>query len=320
MTTSPCALAKESSRTIPFDGVELRAIELSHRDILSPFLEANPHSLSGYTFATLHAWRKTFDYGWTCLGEKTLLLTWARRCDPRRHLLQPIGPLSPGEGNRILEIARQLDYSLTMAGVEQSFLESFPWFVDHFEVHEEPENANYLYRTSDLARLAGRAFSKKRNLIAQAEREYLHTVEALTPANIADARSVLAAVKAEDQTPIEPSLQQEIAALEETLGAFGDLRQSGVLLRVNGQPAAFAIFEQQTPETAVIHFERALRRYKGLYQLVNRAAARAIEELGFRWINREEDLGNPGLKQAKQSYNPIGMAPAFRLVWKGSGA
>jgi uncharacterized protein len=51
-------------------------------------------------------------------------------------------------------------------------------------------------------------------------------------------------------------------------------------------------------------FERARRSVKGLYQVINRETARVIAAQGFALINREEDLGDPGLRQAKLSYHP----------------
>jgi hypothetical protein len=76
------------------------------------------------------------------------------------------------------------------------------------------------------------------------------------------------------------------------------------------------VFEAQSGDTAVIHFERALRRYKGLHQVVNQAAASAILERGFTFVNREEDLGDPGLRRAKESYHPVRLAEALRLVFR----
>ena len=112
-------------------------------------------------------------------------------------------------------------------------------------------------------------------------------------------------------------MEQDNEALRRTLQHFDHLRQGGVLVRVNGEPAGFALFERQSPETLVIHFERARRDVKGLYQLVNRAAAEAAVREGYAFLNREEDLGDPGLRQAKASYDPIRLEMADRLARPG---
>jgi len=50
--------------------------------------------------------------------------------------------------------------------------------------------------------------------------------------------------------------------------------------------------------------------------VVNRAVAQMILERGYRLINREEDLGLDGLRQAKESYHPIGLAKALQFPLK----
>jgi hypothetical protein len=135
----------------------------------------------------------------------------------------------------------------------------------------------------------------------------------MTPERVDDAFEVMR-LMAEDEPPVSESMEQDNEALRRTLRDFGRLGQDGILVRVDGAPAGFALFERQTPETLVIHFERARRDIKGLYQLVNRAAAEAAVRAGFSFVNREEDLGDPGLRQAKASYDPIRLEMAYRLT------
>ena len=53
----------------------------------------------------------------------------------------------------------------------------------------------------------------------------------------------------------------------------------------------------------VIHFEKALDEYKGIYQYLNQSFAESLPRF-FTLINREQDLGNEGLRQAKMTYRP----------------
>jgi hypothetical protein len=85
---------------------------------------------------------------------------------------------------------------------------------------------------------------------------------------------------------------------------------------VNGRPVAFSIYEAISPTTVAIHFERALRSYKGLYQVINWETAQVIARQEYEFINREEDLGDPGLRDAKRSYNPVKLIPAYELTFK----
>jgi hypothetical protein len=58
-----------------------------------------------------------------------------------------------------------------------------------------------------------------------------------------------------------------------------------------------------------------LRSYKGLYQVINWEAAKVIAAQGYGFINREEDLGDAGLRDAKMSYHPTEIVPAFELSY-----
>ena len=85
---------------------------------------------------------------------------------------------------------------------------------------------------------------------------------------------------------------------------------------MDGKPVAFSLYEHLNPSTCVVHFEKAMREYKGLYQLVNRETAKKIYSKGCKHINREEDLGIEGLRKAKLSYHPLELCPAHALVFK----
>ncbi len=98
---------------------------------------------------------------------------------------------------------------------------------------------------------------------------------------------------------------------------FEPLGLEGLLLRVNGQPSAFSIFDRLGPSTAVVYFERALRSRKGLYQVINQETARVILSQGFEMINREEDLGDRGLRQGKLSYFPARLEMKYTLTLRG---
>jgi hypothetical protein len=106
-----------------------------------------------------------------------------------------------------------------------------------------------------------------------------------------------------------------LEALDFILNHFSQFKEEGILIRVDGKPVAFSIYEPLNPSTCVVHFEKAMREYKGLYQLVNRETAKQIMSKGCKNINREEDLGIEGLRKAKLSYYPLELCPAHALVF-----
>ena len=79
---------------------------------------------------------------------------------------------------------------------------------------------------------------------------------------------------------------------------------------------AYAVGEPVTDEMAVVHFEKGLGDYKGVYQAINQIFLENSCS-SFLWVNREQDMGVEGIRQAKESYNPTHFLRKYRATWKG---
>ncbi|MFZ0484981.1 MAG: phosphatidylglycerol lysyltransferase domain-containing protein, partial [Desulfobacterales bacterium] len=73
------------------------------------------------------------------------------------------------------------------------------------------------------------------------------------------------------------------------------------------------IAEQLSQDTIVIHFEKGNPDYKGAYQAINQMF---LEHNGeqFDFVNREQDLGDEGLRKAKLSYHPVDFVKKYRVL------
>jgi uncharacterized protein len=301
---------------LSFLGFNFSPLDLEDGGNLTDFLKRYPQPLTGYTFATLAAWKPYFRYSWTFPEPECLLVSCSLEPDPNLHLMQPIGLLSNGTAQSIIRNAAALAYPLRIIGVSDPFLKENPDFSGSFEAWEDRAVSNYLYSASALAKLSGRKYAKKRNLLSQAEGLYRWSCQPLTLELTNCCFSVLESIIKEEHPLVEGMLERELAALECTLCHFDDLHQQGLLIFIDDRPVAFSIYEAISPNTVAVHFERALRSYKGLYQVINCETAKVIATQGFEFINREEDLGDPGLRDAKMSYHPIEVLPAYELKYK----
>ena len=68
----------------------------------------------------------------------------------------------------------------------------------------------------------------------------------------------------------------------------------------------FQIGDLSLRDTLVVHSERGDRDYKGSYQAINKLFLENNKDERFKFVNREQDVGDIGLRKAKLSYNPIG--------------
>jgi hypothetical protein len=78
------------------------------------------------------------------------------------------------------------------------------------------------------------------------------------------------------------------------------------MLKADGQVMAFTMGNLIQPDTYDVNFEKAFAHIQGAYPMINREFARYIREKypEVVYLNREDDMGLPGLRKAKESYHP----------------
>jgi hypothetical protein len=178
-----------------------------------------------------------------------------------------------------------------------------------FEMQEDRDNFEYLYLRSDLAELSGKAFQKKRNLANAFAKIYKNECEQkkLDASTLKDALRVL------DEWKDIKGLSGDYYPAKEALELNGELEFSGLVFYAHGSPAAYCQGELLADNKSfAVHFEKATDKYKGLYQYINQEFAKSLPE-SIIYINREQDLGDEGLRQAKMTYRPASFAKLFIL-------
>jgi hypothetical protein len=296
---------------IAFLGFRFTPITLAHQELLEAFLRRYPQQLSMYTFASLFGWSVIHHYSWTIVEKDTLLISFIDDITGNRYLLQPVGALPAALQQQLLAEASVLNYPLKLFEVTKAFLTAFPDFCEHFDIEVDRDRSNYLYKASDLALLEGRAYERKRNLISQVDKVYNWTFSSLEVNHTTELLMELG----RNQVP-DNHLQNELQVLDTILNHFNALHLTGYMIGIDGKPVAFSIVDHLNPPTKIVFFEKADRHFKGLYQLINRETSKAIYAEGYEWINREDDLGLEGLRDAKMSYHPAAIVPYLILRYR----
>lgn len=269
-------------------------IELSHKEIFSKYFKKYPPDISEHTFTNLFIWRKTRPIEFFEIGDSLLLITlYANGCTI---FGPPIGPLTIEKAIAHMETKGESP----LIGIERVPIAPE---IAGFETIEDRDNFDYVYRQSDLAELAGRKYHNKRNLIAQCLSEYDCAYEEISAANLNEVKAMMERWCKARQCGNNLGLCLEYEAIKELLDNYGELDVVGTAIRISGKIGAFSIGEALNPCTAVIHFEKAMPEFKGLYQLINQwFCIRALPR--FEFVNREQDMGIEGLRKAKESYYP----------------
>ena len=175
--------------------------------------------------------------------------------------------------------------------------------------------ADYLYDAESLATLQGHAFNKKRNHVNRFLADNPDAV--LTDISTTDIPEILAFIDAIDITA-----KADIAMAEyerkQTRAVFEQWNRFpffGAVLRASGRIVAFTAAEV-IGDTLIIHIEKMDHNVAGAGESINKMfAARTLEVFPeVRYINREDDAGDPGLRRAKESYHPCRLLHKYDLT------
>lgn len=286
----------------------LTVLDLAKAPLVNKYLTIFPPQISEHTFTNLFAWSGTRPV-WLCEIKNTLVfLIKTEICSGNELVIfgPPAGKLTLAEvfnelGDHVIGGVRLTGKDL-LSGLASG----------SFSITADRDNSDYVYQTRALAELAGRHYAKKRSHVKHCLNNYDCVFERISVHNIDECRDLLHRWCQSRQCDLDPGLCGESKALQTTLEHFGNFNLLGGAIRVDGLLQAFTIGERLNRTTAVCHFEKAMPGLDGLNQLINQLFAKeCLTE--FKFVNREQDLGIPGLRQAKESYIPDHMIEKFKV-------
>ena len=177
---------------------------------------------------------------------------------------------------------------------------------------EDRDNWEYIYKTSDLINLSGKKFRQKKNHLNQFRMQYSnYEYLPITPDLFDECRKTAAEWV---ETHHEEGIEDELVAINLLFDHWDELGLKGGAIKLFGRIEAFSIGELINEKIALIQIEKANPDIRGLYQAINNEFIRhTFGDTEF--VNREEDMGLPGLRQAKESYNPDHFAEKYDAVY-----
>ena len=291
---------------------QFKPLQLEDREVLGEIIWKYQPQTSEWTFTNLFIWRSHYGFQWSRYRDWVLLFSTANPQGP--FFLQPIGPPS-----RLDVVRKCLQWLREEKGEKNPRIErADSRLVDEIREAQdlafEPtrDQSDYVYQGQDLIQLAGRKYHGKRNHI----NKFLQT-RAFTYAPL-EARLLPECLKLGGfwceirRCEEDMNLMGEWEAVREALVHFSELKIQGGVILIQDKVEAFSLGELLNRETAVIHVEKANPEIPGLYPVINQQFCEKTWPQ-VPWINREQDLGEPGLRKAKESYFPDHLADKFRV-------
>ncbi len=299
--------------------MDWKELELSDKDLINSYFKNSISEASELTFTNLFLWRAGYDIQYKII-EGMLCI---RHVDIMRQplLFIPLGCSSTANvcGLVISELMKEWNtrtFPLILSPLTKqqadTIMNSFP---GKFDFYEESTSSDYIYSIPELINLQGRKFHNKKNMVNRFKRDHGFEYLPITSDIIDDVVTA-----AEEWCEIKDcenyiELEHEKEGIFECLENFQKLDCDGGVIRIDGKIIAFTFGEALTDNMAVIHIEKADPRIIGSYQIINQQYL-AHRWSGYKWVNREGDMGIEGLQQAKLSYNPVRMIRKYSLKQK----
>ena len=171
---------------------------------------------------------------------------------------------------------------------------------------------DYVYAASDLQNFTGRHYAGQRN--------HINKFRSLCP----DAR--FRVLGAGDEGLVDDFFgEYERQFVKDSMKARRDLRLAKQMMQLMDRPYFLCgglewegkllsvVLAEQCGDTLYIHIEKALYSVEGVYPATVQAFARHFADASVRWLNREDDADDKGLRTSKLQYRPAFLAEKYRF-------
>ena len=170
-------------------------------------------------------------------------------------------------------------------------------------IEDNPDRWDYVYACSDFVELPGSHFHSKRNFVKRFYKACPDAqFEVYTKDRFKDCMAFLNDWYSGRE--MNEGLLEEKAAIEKVLTHWEALPVYGGILQEHGRILGLTYGARSASDILAVHIEKATRDVPGAYPALSQTFAKSLP-LCIEYLNREEDLGIPGLRKAKQDWHPI---------------
>jgi uncharacterized protein len=300
-TCENCGTIEESFKS----PLKFKELTINSLPLIYPYLQASGSMSCDYTAGGLYMWIDYFKYKY-CIHEDTLLIKGVAEDNRKQRAFSlPIGKMPTEKAVRMIrEYCEERDFECVFSAITEERIDDFrklnPKAITPLE-----HWGDYIYPASQLATLAGKKMNKKRNHCNKFAAEHPEArLEKIGNGNIEAVKECFRKIS---ETPADsPMADFERRQAWKVMENLEKYPFEAACLMTNDGVVAFSVGEV-TGNTLHVHIEKALHDVSGAGETINRDFVRMIteEHAEVEYVNREDDAGDEGLRQAKQSYNPL---------------
>ncbi|WP_456325744.1 DUF2156 domain-containing protein [Desulfonauticus submarinus] len=286
--------------------MQFEPVSLSWQDVYLNYFVKMQEKPSDLSFVNIFGWAE--EYGLQIIEKNNFL--WLKQTSPTEIFWPPVGDWEV-EWNNVLTSLPFPVYSLERVPGSLAFI--WEKQFSNIRIIPQREHWDYVYLVKELIELSGNRFHKKKNLLNQFFKKYNYVYKELQPKDSEEVLTLQTEWCLWKECADSKALEAENKAIFRVLSSWEQLKNLfGGAIWINNQMVAYTIAEPLDHETLVIHFEKGCPKVKGIYQAINYLFLKNSAD-NFKFVNREQDLGDIGLRKAKKSYNPYGYVKKYKV-------
>lgn len=284
----------------------MKPLQLKDQSKLKPLVE-NHIRVSELNFTNLFAWRDKYKFHVAEVEDIPVVINI--KGDKQYYSMPLITPDNLMDFFVSMKSTFETDV-LHFKKSDENFVQKVQELDLATEIIEIRDDFDYLYDFEALKHLSGNKYHKKRNHVNHFIKAYEYHFQMIDKTNMKDVLSVCDVwFEGADE-----NLLMEKKAIDEVLEHYEALGVIGGILYVYSKPVGFVIGEITHGDTLLVHFEKADTQYHSVYTMLENQFLNHIEPV--KYVNREQDLGIPGLRKSKLSYHPITFIKKYEIKIK----
>ena len=288
---------------------DFKKINIDDKKIFDKYYKSNSVCHSDNVFTTLFSWMEYAKYSYVIFDD---VLVIAINVDNKIQLRLISGKKDEKILEKIVELAKKQKSEFPIAIFNGDTKKCFEKNHPKIKMLAKRDYFDYVYLSSDLAELKGSSYSKIRNRINKFNRKYSYSLESIDKDNFEEVKKFLRRWCLWRDCDKDILLKNEKKAIIKSMNNFFELGLSGIAIRIKNKIEAISVYEEMSSDMAIVHYEKGSPYYDGIYKVINQELAKKLVSK-YRYINRESDMGLPGLRRAKMSYRPDHMLEVYTI-------
>jgi len=292
-----------------------KPLELSDKPIFDKYLNKFPPNISELTFSNLFIWKNYYDFLFLEWENHIIIYAinffknWGKSIAGNNDSIFFLPPIGLTPEKIILKLFKELE-NLEIHRVPEMVMKKLHTEKEferlNLRVYEDRDNWDYVYEIKNMVNLPGNRYRQKRRWLNKFLELYNYDFHVISGDLIKKTLELQLEWCDVTECQGNEDLMEEQKAIETAIEHYDELGISGGIIIVGGKCIAYTLGERLNKETLVIHIEKAHIEYEGAYQAINNLFLKEFGE-DIKYVNREQDIGIPGLRKAKEAYKPIHM-------------